>query len=394
MSNRTKWKRDWQLVAGGIGVLALVACGSGNSGNGAKIQFTASGEVLALNGYTYPQTDPRAAAFVDGWEVKFTKLLVTIDKITLWTNPDTAPNDQSRVGQKVAELDGPWAIDLHKGGPLTGKGGADEQAYAIATLDNQNMNGGKSFDPAARYAFGFDIVPATASARRLQLDANDPDYQEMITNGYAVLYIGTATWRGNGSGPPCTSSNPSFNFSQLPTVVNFRFGFKTPTSYINCQNPDNDPAHGIGGEDHQRGIQVKVNDTVIAQVTVHTDHPFWDSFVHDSPAHFDQLAALATAPGASPYMVTLQHAVNVDYTGFKYQTTPLPWRACLASFMLPGTAQMGFDSLTVPYDPSPTSDPTRSLHDYAAYMAYTQSTQGHLNSDGLCFVQRHYPSPP
>src|SRR5260370_27436880 len=102
MSNKTRWKRDWQLVAGSIGVLTLVACGgSGNSGNGAKIQFTASGEVLALNGYTYPQTDPRAAAFVDGWDVKLTKLLVTIDKITLWTNPDTAPYDQSSEGQKV-----------------------------------------------------------------------------------------------------------------------------------------------------------------------------------------------------------------------------------------------------------------------------------------------------
>ena len=28
------------------------------------------------------------------------------------------------------------------------------------------------------------------------------------------------------------------------------------------------------------------------------------------------------------------------------------------------------------------------------YMTYDQSTQGHLNSDGLCFVDRHYPSPP
>ena len=158
MCNRTKWKRDWQFVAGCIGALALAGCGGSSSGNGAKIQFTASGEVLALGGYAYPQTDPRAAAFVDGWQVQFSKLLVTIDKISLWTNPDTSPTDQSMVGQKVAELDGPWAIDLHKGGPLTGKGGADEQAFPIATLDNQNLNGNKSFDPTMRYAFGFDIV--------------------------------------------------------------------------------------------------------------------------------------------------------------------------------------------------------------------------------------------
>jgi len=31
--------------------------------------------------------------------------------------------------------------------------------------------------------------------------------------------------------------------------------------------------------------------SVVGQVTIHTDHPFWDSVLHDSPAHFDQFAA-------------------------------------------------------------------------------------------------------
>src|SRR5207302_5439228 len=139
----------------------------------------------------------------------------------------------------------------------------------------------------------FDAVPATASAKFLQLDVSDPDYATMVTNGYVVMYVGTATWRGPTSGS-CTTSDSTFDFTKLPTVVNFRLGFKTPTTYLNCQNPDNDPAAGLGGEDHERGVQVQKNATVIAQVTVHTDHPFWESFVHDSPAHFDQLAALAT----------------------------------------------------------------------------------------------------
>jgi hypothetical protein len=34
------------------------------------------------------------------------------------------------------------------------------------------------------------------------------------------------------------------------------------------------------------------------------------------------------------------------------------------------------------------------MRDYADYLTYNQSTQGHLNSDGLCFVSRNYPSPP
>jgi hypothetical protein len=38
-------------------------------------------------------------------------------------------------------------------------------------------------------------------------------------------------------------------------------------------------------------------------------------------------------------------------------------------------------------------DPSTGFRDYADFSTYNQSTQGHLNSDGLCVVQRHYPSP-
>jgi hypothetical protein len=369
--------------------------GSGGSGGGAggggaatAIQFTASGEVLALGGYGFPPATADDAAFVDGWEVRFSKFLVTIDKITLSEDPDTAPSDQSKTGKLVAELDGPWAIDLHKGGPITGKGGSDEQAFPIATLDNQDKNGGAAFDPSQRYAFGFDIVPATASATRLQLDANDPDYQEMIAKGYAVLYVGTATWHG-GSSCTTTGAFPS-NF---PTQVDFRLGFKTPTTYVNCLNPDNDPAAGFAGEDHQRGVQPKAGQTVIAQVTVHTDHPFWESFVHDTPAHFDPLAAIAKGQSDGGLLVHTEDAAGVDYTAFTFDGGALPWRACLPGYTPPNmNPQMGFDSLSIPHNPS--GDPSMSMRDYADYMAYDQSTQGHLNSDGLCFVSRHYPSPP
>ncbi len=375
-------------------LLGSLACGSsGPTSNGAKIQFAASGEVLALGGYSYPPP-AGGVAFADGWEIHFTKLLTTIDKITLSTNPDTSASNQSLVGTKVAELDGPWAIDLHAGGPLTGKGGTGEQAFPIAVLDNQNLNGNQPFDPTVRYAFGFDLVPATASAKLLQIQANDPDYQDMITNGYVVLYVGTATWKGDAAGAPaCTSTNTAFDFTKLPRVVNFRLGFKTPTTYVNCQNPDNDPAKGLATEAHQRGVQVKVNSTVVAQVTVHTDHPFWESIVHDSPAHFDQLAALATQDASGNFNLTMQQTVGVDYTAFKFGTQPLPWRKCLASYTVPTpNPQMGFDSQTIPHNPA--GNPATSLRDYFDYMYYNQSTQGHLNSDGLCFVQRHYSSPP
>jgi hypothetical protein len=380
-----------KTIAGALaGFFVALGCGSSSdNGPGGKVQFTASGEVLALGGYAFPPATPDDPAFVDGWEVRFSKFLTTIDHITLSENPDTSPADQSKTGKVVAELDGPWAIDLHKGGPLEGKGGSDEQAYPIATLENQNANGNAEFDPTVRYAFGFDLVPAKDSAKKLQLDDADPDYAAMVTNGWVVLYVGTATWKGSS----CTSTGQSFDFTTLPTTVNFRLGFKSPTTYLNCQNPDNDPAKGLGDEEHERGVQVKSNQTVTAQVTVHTDHPFWESLTHDSPAHFDQLAALAAMDAQGNYTVTVESTVGVNYTAFKFGADPLPWRSCLSSYTPPNdNPQMGFDSLNVPYDPS--GDPSTSMRDYADYMTYDQSTQGHLNSDGLCFVERHYPSPP
>jgi hypothetical protein len=364
---------------------AIAAC---SAGTGGTVQFSASGEVLALGGYAFPPATPNDAAFVDGWEIHFDKLLVTVDHVTLSNGPDSSPTDQSRTGAVVARVDGPWAIDLHKGGSLVGKGGADEQALPITTVDGQNQNGGRPFDDSTRYAFGFDLAAATATATRLNIDAADPDYAEMIAQGYTVLYVGTATFRGSG----CTSTNPAFDFSRLPAQVSFRFGFRSPTTYVNCQNPDNDPATPFGDEEHERGVQIRSNAVTIAQVTVHTDHPFWESFVHDSPVHFDQLAALATADGAGVYHVTTDSAVGVDYTAFRFGANPLPWRRCLSSYTPPNSAtQMGFDSLTIPHALG--GDPKRVMRDYVDYLTYNQSTQGHLNSDGLCFVQRHYPSP-
>jgi hypothetical protein len=387
-----------------LGILAFTGCGGTTHSDGGvadmaaamgggTIQFTASGEVLALGGYAFPPATAGAPAFVDGWQIKFDELIVTLDKIVLSENPDTSPSDQSMTGKKVAEVDGPWVVDLHKGGPLPGKGGGNEQSVAIATVANQNLNGNQPFEPTMRYAFGFDILPATMGARNVNLDAQGmTDYQDMIAHGYTVLYVGTATFVGGS----CMNTDGTYPFDKLPTTVKFRFGFRSPATYINCQNPDNDPAKGLGAEEHARGVQVKQNETTIAQATVHTDHPFWESFTHDTPAHFDPLAALATKDANGNYTVTLDAVKGVNYTAFKDANGKgLPWRWCrpdLTMYTPPNMAQvMNFDSLGIPYNPA--GDPTKVMRDYYDYMTYDQSTQGHLNSDGLCFVQRHYPSP-
>jgi hypothetical protein len=136
---------------------------------------------------------------------------------------------------------------------------------------------------------------------------------------------------------------------------------------------------------------------VIAQLTLHTDHPFWDSVIHDSPLHFDQLAARVVGqPAGTTPTVTLESTRGVDYTAVTDANgNALQWRYCLdprtdahAKFV----GAMSFDPQSVPH--AIAANPASGLRDLYDFATYDQSTQGHLDADGLCFVRRSYPSPP
>jgi hypothetical protein len=117
--------------------------------------------------------------------------------------------------------------------------------------------------------------------------------------------------------------------------------------------------------------------------------------LHDSPAHFDQFAARVSNQTGTP-TATLEMTQGLDYTAYTDAAgTPLNWRYCMdpptdvhAQF----NGAMSFDPQTVAH--SPDNNPADGLRDYYDFATYNQSTQGHLNSDGLCFVKHNYPSPP
>ncbi len=265
----------------------------------------------------------------------------------------------------------------------------------------------------------------TPSALNVNLDADGlAAYQYMIHNNCTVYYRGTATWVGNTNGGLCSAPSDAgvaadagngkgneAEFASLPQSVNFDFCF-TPadrgglqpgaaeTSWINCDNQDNDPAMALNGEPHLRGVAFPSNKYVIGEVTFHTDHPFWESTQHDTPARFDQFAAQLVGASADGGVPTVHFAdvKGVDYLGFTdRQGNVLPWRTCDPNYQNPngGTriGQMRFDPVKVPHCTN--GDRSTGLCDYYDFSKYNQSTQGHWNgADGLCFVQRHYPSPP
>jgi hypothetical protein len=456
--------------------------------------FSASGEANAILGYAYPPYDLTTATYmVDGWNWKIDKYIVVIDHITLWSNPNMSASDQSQHGAQVAHVDGPFVVDLHKGGPLDGKGGAGEQALAIAAIKNLNDMGGVALDPSTTYAFGFSTVqaPSDGSAINVNLTMDEQaDYQYMVQKGASVYYHGTATWAGTQSGgqmgfgicssdpqtdynngaQTCASATASsgseagaaseggtagevgvpgeagtlgeagmgaetgtaddggiaveggasddggtaseagtgnggggtcpniYDFSKLPQTMSFQFAFPTPTNYVNC---DNYSASELAGHD-VRGVQSSNSQAEIEQVTVHMDHPFWESFEEDTPVHWNQIAAQYI--GQTNPTAHLEDFVGVPFSPFTDKNgVVMPWQWCETAYSPPGNGAMSFSTLSVPIDPNGTCAGTigqdfttancKSIRDYYDFIRYTQSTQGHLNSQGLCYIDRQYPAP-
>jgi hypothetical protein len=393
-----------------------------------QLLLTASGEALALEGYTFP--DPNGS-FADGWQITFTHFIATFDRVSLWTNPDRVPTDQSQHGALVAEADGPWAVDMHLDGSefpyLDGKE-QGERAIALSVIDNENRNGNAPFPTdGTRFAVGFSAVLPTPAALNVNLDEDGlAAYQYMVDNHCTVYYRGTATWVGSTNGGLCTAPSGTgagadagsgsgrgseVEFASIPHAVDFDLCFApadlgglapgaAETSYVNCDNQDNDPAMALNGEPHERGVAFPANRYVVGEVTFHTDHPFWESTQHDTPARFDQFAARVAGAGGDGGVPTvhLGDLEGVDYSGFTDgMGNVLPWRTCDPNYQDPNgggrVGQMHFDPVKVPRCAH--GDHATGLCDYYDFSKYNQSTQGHWNgADGLCSVQRHYPSPP
>ena len=369
-----------------------------------NLTVTLSGEGKALTGFAFPPASANDIAFVDGWEVRFDRILVTVDDIVLADNPDMNPTDQSQTGEVLARAKGPWAVDMTKPGavsdirpstktqPLSdghGHGhahgdvtGKNPHAQPLARFDA--LDGDRELDTSRRYAFGFDIVAASPAAKITNLDAAAvADYQEMIEKGISVLYVGTATFKG----VDCKSSDESYEWSKLPKVVKFRLGFKTPTKYKNCQNSDL-RGKPFDGEEAQRGVQVSPHGDTVAQITLHVDHPFWSTVDHDAAElYFDQFAAAASPDGE----LVLDDLAAFDFTSFTDKDgKALPWRSCIATKPVKSGTRR-FDSGSVLVDPN--AAPSVALRHYADYVSYQQSTQGHLNADGLCAIERMFAAP-
>ncbi len=369
--------------------LAVTACGTPTPTTHNSFLVTITGEGSATEGVGFPPPAAGGAPyFLDGWEITYSHVLVTVGDVTLSENPDLSPNDQSRTGPLVAKAAGPWAVDLAKRGPLEAKE-QNGRAWPLVTLANQDQKAGApAFDPTTKYALGYSLVAAAEAAQQLNLDADaQAAYVEMTRNGWTVLLQGTATWKGDQGTPACRSTNAAYDFGRFPKAVKFNLGFKMPVDFKNCANPELSPVDS-------RGVQTSTNAQTVAQLTFHLDHPFWEALAEDAPLRWDAIAARkSVASGAGPALAE----VTVADLGFDLQApkdaqnAAVPWRTCgpvEAGERTTGT--LAFDPVNVPVNPA---GGAAGLANYVDYMTYNLSTFGHLNNDGLCFPERQFPAP-
>jgi hypothetical protein len=354
-----------------------------------SLLVTITGEGSATEGTGFPPAVGGGEPyFIDGWEITYEHVLVTVGSVSIAEGPETNPNDQSVTGALVAEAEGPWAVDLAKEGPLDSKE-QNGKAWPLIRLDNQNKKSGTpAFDPTARYALSFGLISAKEAVRNVNLDESaQAAYRTMAQNGWSVLLQGTATWKGEQGTPACRTTNAAYDFGRYPRAVKFSFGFAAPVNFKNCVNPELQPIDS-------RGVQTSSNAQTLAQLTFHLDHPFWEALTEDAPLRWDAIAARkSVASGAGPALVEVTTAdLAFDFLAPRdAQNAPIPWRTCGPVEVGERTSgSVSYDPVNVPVNPA---GGAAGLKDLADYMNYNLSTFGHLNNDGLCFPDRQYPSP-
>lgn len=359
-----------------------------------SIEVTFSGETLGVAGLPFIPVNVGDPYFVDGWDVSFEEILVVLGNFRVAPGA-TQTLAQNQVNAPVATMAGPFVVDMHNPQGFVGKDGV-EPAGAIFKWDNQDN--GQSFDVNTRYSFSYDVVQAVYPATQINLSsAQFADYDLMVKNGWSKLYRGVATYVGG------TCNNPTIQaqFASFPTSVYFMFGWNDATwtatspsgsfsmSALNCANPD-------FGEDNvpaNRGVQPTNSGAVIAQVTLHVDHAFWDILKQEgAPLRFDPIAAWAPAntSAASPFDV--RTLANKPFAPATFSNgTPLADRsACITQPVQPYTSDQPTGQVTLNLN----GVPPANIAGIAAFMAFSAQSQMHMNANGLCYIVGQQASDP
>lgn len=279
----------------------LCGCGSDDEAGAASLTIKISGEQAAVSGYPV-KNGADEVAFADGWTLQFSKVIVSLKDFEL----KTVDGDDAKVKSD------PVVADLHLGEPKLWQ-----------------------FDgvPARRWdRVGYQYAPPTAASRNTDgVDA--ADVQLMSDKGYS-FYVRASAQKDDRK-------------------IDLEFGFPFSLQLTHCEN----------GQDNTDGLVVRDNGANEAQITVHLDHLFFDSWAIDNPKlRFDAMAAVA--PSDRP--LTLEDLAQQDNLSDLKDADGKP--------------------LDLAYDPGSAFAPVpKNLEDYVTDAA---TTTGHWNGEGHCVYTR------
>ena len=278
-------------------MVSLMVVGCGGDGATGSVNLVVDGEDGARLGYPNGSGED-VIAFADGWTVSFDRVLVAVQEFRLAASDGDAA---------LLDTD-PVVVDL------------STEVVLADTFDSV---------PARRWdQVSYRIVPPTSASRAIGVESSD--LQRMIDGGNSLLLEGTAT-RGAES-------------------VAFSFGIPLTVTNLECE-----------GGDETLGLVVPEASTAEANLTIHFDHLFFDSYATEEPAlRFDAIAAMAVDGQVTFEMLRGQNMTDVrDADG-----RPL---------------MDGADAVV--YDPGPLTVAGDTLYDY---ILAASSTTGHFLGEGHC----------
>jgi len=356
------------------------------------LSVTFSGETLGIAGLPYTPAQTGDPYFVDGWTVGFNEYIAVLDNVQLNTNP-TQSAIWSQMGPVVASKSGPFVVDAHRCMGFVGKDGI-EPASALFYWDH--LDDGSSFDTSVRYAFSYEIVQAVYPAIAVNLTAQGlADYDLMVKNHWSKFIRGYAYRAAQGtyddsSNPQNAAAMAAFASMPEPTdpqKLYFAFGWDDHTQILNCVNSD----YGAEDQLQNRGVQTTSNGTYIAQITIHTDHVFWDTLLHEGePLRLDPIVAWMPSNTAldNPFFINdLTQQLSTVFDG----GTPLPDRG-------PFMTGNGMMFMSNQGNPNQVIMNTSGINNfpnlYPDFMAFSAQSQAHLNAQGLCYIVGQHASDP
>lgn len=249
-------------IAGAL--FALAGCGDTAAGTGTV--------AVSIWGEEFIEDQIPASEVEDGWNLRFTKFLVSVGDITVASS--AGGTGGSLAGYRVydlATLSGPLSV-----GSLPG--------VTAQRMDRVSFRIGSAASATAANATAADVTAMTSA-------------------GYSVYVEGQGERMGR--------------------TVRFRWGFTVPVTYERCQSSETEV-----------GVAVPTDGTVTAQLTIHGDHFFYDDLQSpDARLRFD---AIAAADANMDGEVSLDELAAVDLTtlpAMQYGTGSAPNVRTLRDFV-------------------------------------------------------------